>query len=362
MEKGIVVSLCTFDSYLFSMKISFKNDYSEGCHPNILKALAEYNLSQQAGYGMDDYSLQAKQLIKEKCKSPKAKIHFVSGGTQANLLIISAMLRPHESVLAATSGHIATNETGAIEATGHKVSTAQSTDGKISPSLIQTILDQHDKQPHQLKPRMVYISNSTELGTIYYKEELENLSSFCKKNDLLLFMDGARLGQALMAKNNNLTLENIAKLTDVFYIGGTKNGALLGEAIVITNENLQMDFEYHLKQKGALLSKGRLLGIQFLVLFTDDLYFKLADSANQQAMLLKEALVEKGITFLEENHTNQIFPILSQKQIDILSTKYEFYVWQETDNKMFAVRIITSWATQYADTKDFIETIKKLSM
>jgi threonine aldolase len=340
------------------MKISFKNDYSEGCHPKILEALTKANWDQQAGYGLDDYSLRAKELIKEKCNTPEAKIHFVSGGTQANLLVISAMLRPYESVIAATSAHIATNETGAIEATGHKVSTVQSENGKLTPRLIESVLNQHDKQPHQLKPRMVYISNSTELGTIYSKQELESLASSCKKNDMLLFMDGARLGQALQAKTNDLDLKTIAELTDVFYLGGTKNGALLGEAIVITNQHLQANFEYHLKQKGALLSKGRLLGVQFLVLFEDDLFFTLAQHANEQAMLIKEALVAKGVAFLVENDTNQIFPILSQIQINELSEKFEFYVWQAADNEMSVVRIITSWATKPEQTQKIVEAIK----
>lgn len=340
------------------MKISFKNDYSEGCHPAILKALADNNLDQQAGYGMDAYSIQAANLIKEKCAHPDAKVHFVSGGTQANLLVISAMLRPHESVIAAETGHIATNETGAIEATGHKVSTIKTQDGKLKVVDIQTVLDQHDKQPHQLKPKMVYISNSTELGTIYTTADLEALSVFCKKNKMLLFMDGARLGQALMAETNNLTLKSIARLTDIFYIGGTKNGALLGEAIVISNKVLQEDFEYHLKQKGAMLSKGRLLGIQFLSLFKNDLYFELAAHANTQAMRIKKAFQEVGCDFLVENYTNQLFPILTNLQIEKLSAHFEFYVWQKIDNEKAAVRMITSWATNDTDVTMILDSIK----
>jgi len=342
------------------MKISFKNDYSEGCHPTILETLLKNNLDQQAGYGLDDYSMEATKLIQDKCKSPNCNVHYVSGGTQANLIVISALLRPHESVLAADSGHIATNETGAIEATGHKVSTIQTTDGKLHPKQIQEIIERQDKQPHQLKPRMVYISNSTELGTIYSKNELEALSVFCKENDLLLFMDGARLGQALMASTNDLQLENLAKLTDVFYIGGTKNGALLGEAIVINNKTLQKDFEYHLKQKGAMLSKGRLLGIQFLELFKKDLYFELAKHANDQCMLLKKAFETAGCEFLVETFTNQIFPILTQKQIDLLSLEFEFYSWQKVDKDRIAVRIITSWATKSQDTVQFIKRIQNI--
>lgn len=342
------------------MKISFKNDYSEGCHASILDALASYNLDQQAGYGQDDYSLQAANLIKEKCNAPQSKVHFVSGGTQANLLVISAMLRPHESVIAADTGHIATNETGAIEATGHKVSTIRNHDGKLNPNLIQAVLDQHDKQPHQLKPKMVYISNATELGTIYSKTELEKLATFCKKNEMLLFMDGARLAQALMAKGNDLSLEDVAQLTDVFYLGGTKNGALIGEAIVINNASLQTDFEYHLKQKGAMLSKGRLLGIQFLELMKNDLYFDLASHANEQAMRIKTAFKNKGCEFYAETKTNQLFPILSSEQIVKLSDKFEFYIWQKLDNNRAAIRMITSWATKTSATDTLIAAIKEM--
>ncbi len=339
------------------MKISFKNDYSEGCHPNILDALAKNNLDQQAGYGLDVYSQKAAELILEKCNAPSSRIHFVSGGTQANLLVISAILRPHESVIAAETGHIATNETGAIEATGHKVSTIATRDGKLSPILIQHVIDQHDKQPHQLKPKMVYISNSTELGTIYSKSELQSLRKFCIKNDMLLFMDGARLGQALMASTNDLELHEIASLTDVFYLGGTKNGALIGEAIVINNKNLQKDFEYHLKQKGAMLSKGRLIGIQFLELFKNDLYFNLAKHANEQAILIKQALENANCDFWVEGYTNQLFPILTNNQIEILAEHFEFYVWQKIDSNKAVVRIITSWATDNKSTQQLVDAI-----
>ena len=245
------------------MKYSFKNDYSEGCHPSILEALMCTNSSQQNGYGLDDYCAEAEKLILKKANAPHSKVHFISGGTQANLLVISAILRPHESVVSATTGHIFTNEAGAIEATGHKVHGVETVDGKLTPEHVQSVIEVHQNKPHQLKQKLVYISNSTEIGTIYTKNELENLSKFCKENGLYLFMDGARLGQALTAESNDLTLEDVAKFTDVFYLGGTKNGALLGEAIVINNPILQEEFGFHIKQKGAMLAKGRLLGIQF---------------------------------------------------------------------------------------------------
>lgn len=328
------------------MKYAFKNDYSEGCHPNILKALMETNLQQQVGYGLDEYSLEAAQLIQSKIKRPSSTVHFVSGGTQANAIVISAFLRPHESVISADLGHILNNETGAIEATGHKINGIPSADGKLNAAGLEKVLALHQNLPHQVKPKLVYISNSTEAGTIYSKYELQELSHFCKTNGLYLFMDGARLGAALTAKNNDLTLEDVANYTDAFYLGGTKNGALIGEAIVINNADLQLDFAFHIKQRGALLAKGRLLGLQFLELMKNDLYFDLAKHANQQAMKIKEAFLKKEIAFLTENSTNQLFPILPHKQITRLSEKFDFYIWKEIDPNLSAIRIITSWQTQ----------------
>ena len=342
------------------MKFSFKNDYSEGCHPRILEALSTTNLVQQNGYGLDDYCIEAEQLILQKIKNLDSKVYFVSGGTQANLIVISAFLRPHESVIAAETGHIFTNETGAIEATGHKIHGVPTLDGKLKTEHIQNILNSHQNKPHQLKQKLVYISNSTEVGTIYSKSELQELSQFCKANHLFLFMDGARLGHALTAETNDLTLEDVANLTDAFYLGGTKNGALIGEAIVINNKALQEEFGFHIKQKGALLAKGRFLGIQFQELLKDDLYFDLAKIANQQAMKIKKAFKEKGFDFLSETFTNQIFPILNQPQIEKLSEKFDFYVWKKMDEDLSAVRLITSWATKDDIVDEFIGEIQKL--
>lgn len=342
------------------MKYSFKNDYSEGCHPNILKALIETNLVQQNGYGLDDYSIEAENLIKKKIENPAAKVYFVSGGTQANIIVISAFLRPHESVISADLGHILNNETGAIEATGHKINHIATVDGKINPAGIFNVINAHQNKPHQVKPKLVYISNSTEIGTIYSKAELEELSKFCKENNFYLFMDGARLGHALMAENNDLTLEDIAKYTDAFYLGGTKSGALLGEAIVINNLDLQDEFGFHIKQKGGMLAKGRLLGIQFLELLKDDLYFTLAKNANEQAMKIKRAFVDKGISMYTENFTNQLFPILNKDQIEKLSSKFDFYIWKEIDEKNSAIRLITSWQTSDELVEMMISKIREL--
>lgn len=342
------------------MKYSFKNDYSEGCHPKILEALLKYNLDQQNGYGLDIYSENAANIIREKSKSPDSKVHLVSGGTQANLIVISSILKPHESVISAHTGHIFTNETGAIEATGHKVHAVETLDGKLTPKDIQSVLDVHTNIPHQVKQKLVYISNSTEVGTIYTKKELEELSQFCKEKNLYLFMDGARLGHALTAQSNDITWEDIAKLTDVYYLGGTKNGALLGEAIVINNKVLQEEFGFHLKQKGAMLAKGRLLGIQFQELLKDDLYWDLAKHANTQAMKIKEAFKKIEAEFLAETDTNQIFPILENSKIEKLAEHFDFYIWKKMNDEKSAIRIITSWASYDAVVNNFCNEILKL--
>lgn len=342
------------------MKYSFKNDYSEGAHPRILNALVESNLKQMNGYGLDEFSLNTEKIIQEKIKNDQSKVFLVSGGTQANLITISAFLRPHESVVSAATGHIFTNESGAIEATGHKVHAIETQDGKIRPIDIQNIIDVHQNKPHQVKQKLVYISNSTEVGTIYSKQELINLFEFCQENDLYLFVDGARLGHALTAETNDLTLEDFGKYTDAFYLGGTKNGALIGEAIVINNKELQEEFGFHLKQKGAMLAKGRLLGIQFQELLKDDLYFELANHANQQSMKIKQAFVNLGFEFLSETYTNQIFPILKQNEIEQLLGNFDFYVWKKIDDSHSAIRLITSWATTDKIVAEFINEIKNL--
>lgn len=338
-------------------KISFKNDYAEGCHPRILEALLRTNLEQQNGYGSDAYCGQAERMIQEKVGNENAKVFFLSGGTQANLIVISALLRPYESVISVASGHILNNETGAIEATGHKIHSVVGKDGKVFPNDVEQVLQGHQNVPHQLKPKMVYISNATEVGTTYTRAELQNLSDCCKAHNLLLFMDGARLGHALTAATNDLSLRDVAQLTDVFYLGGTKNGAMFGEAVVITNAMLQPDFAFNIKQKGGLLAKGRFLGLQFSELLRDELYFDLARHANEQAMKIKAALKKKNYDFWTETFTNQLFPILPNAEIDRLAEHFEFYVWQKIDADRSAIRLITSWATTDEMTKRFIENI-----
>ncbi|MDR0228710.1 MAG: aminotransferase class I/II-fold pyridoxal phosphate-dependent enzyme [Flavobacteriaceae bacterium] len=337
---------------------SFKNDYAEGAHPSIINKIVETNLIQQAGYGEDEYTLKAKALIKKEIDNPEADIFFVSGGTQANLLVISSILRTHQAVISPQTGHIFANETGAIEATGHKVIGIPTVNGKLTATDIETTVGQYGLRPHVVEPKMVYISNSTELGTIYTKAELEEISITCKKLGLYLFIDGARLGHALTANDNTLSLKDIAKLTDVFYIGATKNGGLLGEVIVFNNKELATYFDYNLKQRGALLAKGRLLGIQFLCLFENNLYFDLAKHANMMAAKLTEAFKAKGYSFLVNSTTNQIFPILPLSLIEKLNKHFEFYIWKEIDKEHAAIRLITSWATDEDRVNDLIAQIE----
>lgn len=336
---------------------SFKNDYGEGAHPRILKALVESNMEQTDGYGEDIYCEQAIELIKQKIKRSDVDIHMLIGGTQTNLTAISAFLKPHEAVIAATTGHVAVHETGAIEATGHKVITVEARDGKLSPDNIKYVLDAHTDE-HMVKPRLVYISNTTELGSIYTKNELSNLSRFCRDNNLFLYLDGARLGSALCSKENDLELSDLPQLVDSFYIGGTKNGALLGEALVICRDSLKEDFRYHIKQKGGLLAKGRLIGIQFLELFRDNLYFELAKHANDMADLITNAIIEAGYSFLIHSPSNQIFPVLPNYLIEKLQKKYSFYVWSKIDDENSSVRIVTSWATKEDAVLGFIDDLK----
>lgn len=318
-------------------------------------------MDQQPGYGDDRYSLEAAALIRQQLQSNTADIHFISGGTQANLTVIGAMLRPHESVIAANTGHINVHETGAIEATGHKVEVIRSEDGKLYPAQITAFLGAVDAV-HMTKPRMVYISNSTEVGTFYTKAEVQALHECCKSHQLWLFMDGARMGSGLCAAGSDLTLPDVARYTDVFYIGGTKNGALFGEAIVICNPLLQEDFKFHLKQRGALLAKGRALGVQFHALFTDSLYFELANHANKLAAALVAALKEAGYTMLTESTTNQVFPILPNAIMEKLLEDFEFYSWQKIDAQHTAIRLVTSWATPESAVQAFIEKLQVITL
>ena len=336
---------------------SLKNDYSEGTHPQILEALLKTNLEQSEGYGEDKYCEEAKKLIKEKLQNDNVDIHFIPGGTQTNLTSIAAFLRPHEASIAANTGHILVHETGAIEATGHKVISVNVEDGKLRKEHVLSVLKEHTDE-HMVKPKLVYISNSTEIGTIYKKNELEELSQVCRDNNLLLYMDGARLGSALCCRENDLSLSDFVNLTDAFYIGGTKNGAFMGEALVICNDNLKEDFRYHIKQRGALLAKGRLLGIQFMELFRDNLFFEIGQHANDMADILRNGISELGYKYLVDSPSNQIFPILPNTVIEKLQEKYLFIIWGSEDEDNSSIRLVTSWATSKEAVLGFIEDLK----
>jgi threonine aldolase len=337
---------------------SFLDDYSEGAHPDILKALSETNRIQQTAYGEDLYSQEARTLIRRQMGEVNPDVWFVASGTLANILTISSVLRPHEAVIAPASGHIVVRETGAIEATGHKIITVPPVDGKLTPDSIVAALKANAHFPHMAKPRLVYLSNATEIGTLYTKAELAAISTLCREHGLILLLDGARLGAALSAEKNDLTLKNIAELTDLFWIGGTKVGALMGEAIVIANPALREDFAFHIKQRGALLAKGRVLGLQFRELFREGLYFDLARHANIMAQRLSAAILEAGHRFAAETQTNQLFPILPNALIERLKKHFDFYIWEPHDASSSVVRLVTSWATEERHVDAFAAMMK----
>lgn len=323
---------------------SFKNDYSEIAHPKILERMMHLGLEKNIGYGEDEHSEKAKDYIKKHLKRDDVDIHFIPGGTQTNLLAISSMLRPYQAVISADTGHINVHETGAIEATGHKILTIENEDGKITIDGIQEVLDFHTGE-NMVMPKMVYLSNSTELGTLYTRDELIRIREYCVKNDLISFMDGARLGSALMSKDNDLDLYEISNLVDAFYIGGTKNGAMLGEAFIITNERYKADFRYMIKQRGAMLAKGFITGIQFEVLFEDDLFFELASTANHMAERLADTIKKNGYKLYVKNFTNQVFSIFPNEIIEKMSKEFLFEEEKKIDENNTAIRFVTSWAT-----------------
>ncbi|WP_455435501.1 threonine aldolase family protein [Xanthomonas sp. WHRI 7945] len=341
-------------------RIGFRNDYSEGAHPRLLAALAAASAEQNGGYGLDRHSERAAQLIRRECACDHADVHLLVGGTQANLVAIGAFLRPHQAVIAAACGHIATHETGAIEATGHKVLTVDAADGRLSPERIAPLLAEHGNE-HMVQPRLVYVSNTTEVGTVYRKRELQALRDFCDAHGLWLFLDGARIGSALTAEGNDLSLADIAALSDAFYIGGTKNGALLGEALVIVNPALQADFRYLLKQRGALLAKGMVLGAQFAALFEDGLFYELAAHANRMAARLRQGLAAAGAQFASDSPTNQLFVALPAAAVEALAQRYDFERWQLLADGRWVIRFVTSWATQADAVDTLIEDFAALA-
>ncbi len=343
--------------------IYFECDYQEGAHPRIMEHMLETNMMQTIGYGEDAYTAQTKELLKAKLAAPQSDVHFLVGGTQTNTTFISSVLRPHQGVVSAHTGHIAVHETGAIEAIGHKVLTLPSDDGKLTAA---QVLETHRAHwadasfEHMVQPGMVYISLPTENGTMYTKQELSELYAVCQSCDLPLYIDGARLGYGMASPLNDLNWEDVPRLCDAFYIGGTKQGALFGEALVINNASLQKDFRYLIKQKGGLLAKGRLLALQFLTLFTDDLYMQLSHHAIDMAMKLKDALIEMNVPLHYDSYTNQQFPILHNDAAALLREKFVFLDWERLDSHYSVVRFCTSWATPENHIDELIQALKQV--
>ena len=343
--------------------IYFNNDYCEGCHPKILERLQQTNFVQTPGYGVDDYCRQAADHIRRHCGNRELDVHFLVGGTQANLTVIDAALRAHQGALCAVSGHINVHETGAVEATGHKVLSLPSADGKIAASQVRDYVMAHRADPdaeHTVQPKLVYISNPTELGTLYTLEELTALADACHESGLYLFLDGARMGYGLAARGNDVTMADVARLCDVFYIGGTKVGALFGEAVVFSNKALGEDFRYFIKQHGGMLAKGRLLGIQFGVLFEEGLYFELGAYADRLADQLRETLLSLGSEMLVDGVTNQLFPILPDEVLAALSEEFSFVTMDKIGQTHHAVRFCTSWTTKQENVDKLCAELTRL--
>lgn len=338
----------------------FDSDYMEGAHPEILKRLMETNMEKTPGYGADSYCDQAEKKILEACGCPEGRVHFLSGGTQTNMTVISSMLRPYEGVVAADTGHISVHEAGAIEASGHKVLTVSSVQGKLMSEDLEAFMEKYyedETHEHMVWPGMVYISHPTEYGTLYTEEELRKLRSICDQYHMSLFLDGARLGYGLMAGETDVDLKVIAKYCDVFYIGGTKVGALFGEAVVLPKKDRIPHFFTMIKQRGALLAKGRVLGIQFDTLFTDGLYFKISRHAIEMAMKMKRGFLEKGYELYLDSMTNQQFVVLEPEKIKELSEKVTFGFWENLKDGRTVVRFATSWATREEDVDALLELL-----
>ena len=343
--------------------IRFNSDYQEGAHPRILEKLIETNMVQTNGYGEDPFCDEARELIKKVCRAENADVHFLVGGTQTNFTFLSAAMRPYQGVLSAASGHIAVHETGSVEATGHKVIELPHVNGKINAQQISEYCRLHfsdDSHEHMVMPKVVYISQPTEYGTLYSKEELLSIRAACDQWKLYLFIDGARMGYGLASEACDVDLPFLAEVTDAFYIGGTKQGALFGEALVISNDVLKPDFRYVIKQKGGMLAKGRLLGVQFIELFRDGLYFELSAHAHKLAMKLKAAFIEMGLPFLIESPTNQQFPILPDSALEELKKDYAYSYIQRVDENHSCVRFCTGWATLEENVDKLIADMKAI--
>ena len=342
------------------MIYSFCNDYSEGAHDAVLQALAETNSVQTPGYGTDEYCEETRALIRDLCGAPDADVHFLVGGTQVNLVSCAAFLRPIEAVIAPCTGHPLVHETGAFQATGHMVISVPSEDGKLTPEKIRAVCAAHSSE-HMVQPRMVYISDATEIGTAYTKEELSALHNACKDLGLYIYLDGARLGNGMVSDCAPLSWTDLAAYLDAFTIGGTKNGILFGEALVITNDALKRDFRSYMKQRGAILAKGRLLGIQFKAILEEDRYLENARHANALAQKMQAGIEALGYPFLVKSPTNQIFPIFPNTLLSKLQDLYGFEVQNPVDENHTCIRFVTSWATPESAVTEFLDHLKELS-
>ena len=343
--------------------IYFNSDYLEGAHPSIMVKMAETNMVQTVGYGEDEYCEAAREKIKVACQAPEADVHFLVGGTQTNTTVIAAILRPWQGVISAVSGHINCHEAGAIESTGHKVITLPTDNGKITAQQVADYVEWHkndESTEHIVQPGMVYISHPTEAGTLYTKAELTELYDTCRRYGLPLYIDGARLGYGLAAEESDMTLPEFARLCDVFYIGGTKVGALFGEAVVIMNESLKKDFRFIMKQRGSRLAKGRLLGIQFDALFTDDLYFKISRHAIEMAHQIRDIFVSAGYPLLFDSPTNQQYPIMPDAELAEIGKSFGYEYWERVDETHSGVRFCASWATTQENVDALREAVNAL--
>lgn len=338
---------------------SFNNDYSEYGHPSVLEAIMRLGMEQNVGYGTDKHCENARQLIRKQLNREDVDIHFLAGGTVTNLCAISHALMQYEGVIAPETGHIAVHETGAIEASGHKVLTVSTENGKLTPALIEPVLERHENE-HMVLPKMVYLSQTTELGTVYTKQELEALSQYCKERGLLLYLDGARLSAGLAVKETGLSFSDLPNLVDMFYIGGTKSGAVFGEALVIIKEELKDKFRYSIKQRGGMFAKGFLLGVQFEELFKDGLYFEMGRHANKMAQKIKEAFTGLGYPLLADSSTNQIFVILPEHIVEELNKYYLTMVEKRIDEKHLCIRFVTSWATKEEEVLGLVDFIRQI--
>ena len=343
--------------------IRFECDYATGAHPKVMDKLVATNFEAHPGYGVDEHCANAARMLKKLCRAPEADVHFLVGGTQTNTTVIAAALRPHQGVICAESGHISVHETGAIEATGHKVLTLSSSNGKITAAQIASLCQNHLDDPtmtreHTVQPGMIYISHPSESGTMYTLKELEEIRTVADRYEIPLFVDGARLVYGLAA--SDITLPDLARLADVFYLGGTKAGTLFGEAVVITRKELKKDFRYFIKQRGGMLAKGRLLGVQFEALLEDGLYREIGQKAVDQAMRLQKAFLDKGWPLMVEATGNQQFPSLPNEALSILQQKYSISIWGPVDEGHTAVRFCTSWSTRDEDIDALIADIRAL--